>query len=354
MSSGGSSKGLCPDWVFSSGSNVHVARDREWFVEYHSWKSTVAGRLGGMVDVIGIGVVEVPVKQSPNRSGPQAHGKLRLHNVLHAPNAMCNILGGLSTGDYAGATIAASKDGSEGKITDTSGRKIGYFISPEYTNLLILRLSGPPVGPVVGPSSFEKEVRYMIGVTWSDHEWQKWRTYQKDLSSRQPAGESQPTKQTTQSDSREVAGGASPRQGTATSTELYTAYEKEWLKKHWGSEFKFLQAYELSIYKGKDREEGRRIVRGILAQNRDDEDGKDGEESSGNEWNPEGHFADYHFSNNELDFIEGGWGDSANFMFSFGLKFYNDEDCREAKEIVRGLMDRDRHGANDDRETSSG
>ena len=44
----------------------------------------------------------------------------------------------------------------------------------------------------------------------------------------------------------------------------YTAEEKEWLKENWGGEYRFLRAYELSIYKEEDREEGRAIVRAFI------------------------------------------------------------------------------------------
>jgi hypothetical protein len=53
-------------------------------------------------------------------------------------------------------------------------------------------------------------------------------------------------------------------------TPPYTAAEKNWLDVHWGGEFKFLQAYELSIFKEDDREEGRRIVRAFIAQDQAD------------------------------------------------------------------------------------
>jgi hypothetical protein len=46
----------------------------------------------------------------------------------------------------------------------------------------------------------------------------------------------------------------------------YTAKEKEWLKRHWDGEFKFLAAYGLSIYDEDDREEGRAIARAMIAQ----------------------------------------------------------------------------------------
>ncbi|KAK4033178.1 hypothetical protein C8A01DRAFT_40370 [Parachaetomium inaequale] len=46
----------------------------------------------------------------------------------------------------------------------------------------------------------------------------------------------------------------------------YTKEEKDWLKRHWDGEFKFLLAYGMSIYKEEDREEGRRIVRAMMEQ----------------------------------------------------------------------------------------
>merc|ERR1712079_729656 len=35
--------------------------------------------------------------------------------------------------------------------------------------------------------------------------------------------------------------------------------------------------------------------------------------------------------------IKDGWGSSTNFMLSYGLKPYNEEDCEEALEISRSL-----------------
>jgi hypothetical protein len=55
---------------------------------------------------------------------------------------------------------------------------------------------------------------------------------------------------------------------TGVNTPPYTTAEKNWLNVHWGGEFQFLQAYQLSIYDEDDREEGRRIVRAFMAQDR--------------------------------------------------------------------------------------
>lgn len=44
----------------------------------------------------------------------------------------------------------------------------------------------------------------------------------------------------------------------------YTAQEKQWVKKNYGSEFHLLASYGLSIYKDGDREEGKAIMQGLV------------------------------------------------------------------------------------------
>ncbi|KAH7109585.1 hypothetical protein B0J13DRAFT_682403 [Dactylonectria estremocensis] len=94
----------------------------------------------------------------------------------------------------------------------------------------------------------------------------------------------------------------------------------QWLKKHWGSEFRFLASDGLNINKEEDREEGRSILRAILAGSEDSDD-SDICRDYPNDDRPEGQLADY-----------------------FGLKFYKTEDCEEAKSIVSSMM----HPDNDD------
>jgi hypothetical protein len=44
----------------------------------------------------------------------------------------------------------------------------------------------------------------------------------------------------------------------------YTKEEKDWLKRGWGGEFRFLRLYGLSIYEDEQREAGRMIVRALM------------------------------------------------------------------------------------------
>lgn len=52
------------------------------------------------------------------------------------------------------------------------------------------------------------------------------------------------------------------------------------------------------------------------------------------------HFADYHFSESELEWIEEYYSNTGNFLIAQGLKFYDDEDCKEAAALVRAMMTR--------------
>ena len=76
-----------------------------------------------------------------------------------------------------------------------------------------------------------------------------------------------------------------------------------------------------------------------------DEDIDDDDEGSDNsflreiEEDPSSHVADYHFSSIELDWIKAHYGYSSRFLQCYGLKFYDDDDCREGKAIVQARME---------------
>ncbi|KAL8349305.1 hypothetical protein RB601_001915 [Gaeumannomyces tritici] len=225
--------GLCPDWALTD-SNVHVARDRAWFSTYTPFQTI----LNGSLQVVGIGDVHLPVKLFPKRSGPESHGTLHLRNVLHAPTIICNVVGDGFTGDYD----RTSWSYDETVISTQDDRRLGCFLGP---SPLVLQLSGPPIGPVVGPSTLEPGVAYMLSVFWPDSERQRWAAAQ---TGRLGSG----------SDNAEDAPLAP-----------YTAEERAWLKREWGSEFEFLRTYGLSIYKDEDCEEGRVIARAMMNEDED-------------------------------------------------------------------------------------
>lgn len=70
----------------------------------------------------------------------------------------------------------------------------------------------------------------------------------------------------------------------------------------------------------------------------DGDGGADESDSDNESMDGTAHAADYNFTHEELDFIQMNWGNTRDFMLCHGLKFYNEEDCDEAKAVIRCLM----------------
>ncbi|KAH6525675.1 hypothetical protein HBI56_072660 [Parastagonospora nodorum] len=301
---------LCPDWVFLSNANVHVAKDRGWFKTFTPFASYLDASPiispPKHLSVLGIGTVEIPTKRSPNTSVASSHSSLLLHDVLYVPECLCNFIGHplMSEGGYDVETRFSAK--SRGTIKDEEGKNVAYF-DPK-SPLLAIKVRSLPNGPPLGPHTLKKGELYVLGCEWDAVEQRKWFEFKVEN------------------------GLLMPRRVVAP----YTAEENAFLKKHYQSEFHFLMQYGLKVFNEQDREEGRGILRAIM---REDEDSED--EESNDEWDPEGHQADYNFTERQLDWIEKHYRNSEHFMLSYGLKFYDEEDLEEAKAIAEAIMDED-------------
>ncbi|KAM3443462.1 hypothetical protein NHJ13734_001872 [Beauveria thailandica] len=161
----------CPSWIFSYGSNTHIAKDRYWFgIDYRSISSSVTDGPGGTtVAVIGIGTVNLPVKTKPDE-GHRGNSILTLLNVLHAPSSMCNMIGAPAIHHYEFSLRAGP--GFRGTISLNDGTPVGFFAP--HGIFFELQLSDPPIGPMVGPSPFTPGVFYWINATWPTEEREKW------------------------------------------------------------------------------------------------------------------------------------------------------------------------------------
>jgi hypothetical protein len=324
---------VSPDWVFSNNSNVSVAKDRGWFTSYTPFTSRL-GSLVGNVDiaVVGIGSVEIPVKLRNRRRNGQTHSTIRLDEVLHAPTSLCNILGH----DFMIRYDIQMRIG--GVFKDSEGRSAGYF--DENKVLFCLKLSGPPVGPVTAPSLFLRSnansaTAFYINARWPDAE--RMSVYFDNL----------------RSDLSDLCNTGARWQAVKP----YTDTEKVWLKQNYKDEYHFLQQYGLSIYKDKDREDGRAMARSLMAaddevsddskgvsdgNNEDEEEEDDADHFSAElEADPTSHVADYHFSEKQLIWIKKYYKHSGNFLLNHGLKPFDDEDCREGRTIVEAMMQDD-------------
>lgn len=129
----------------------------------------------------------------------------------------------------------------------------------------------------------------------------------------------------------------------------YTTSEKAWLKVAFGGEFKFLRMFGLSIYDEEDREEGRSIARGFVAQDAGEEEEEDvfkGEEEDEEnqfladiEADPMSHIADYQFNEQQLECIQRHRRHSRNFLETYGLKPWENGDCKEGAAIAQAFME---------------
>ncbi|RYP11685.1 hypothetical protein DL767_011006 [Monosporascus sp. MG133] len=214
-----------------------ACKDLGWFTDYIPFESEAGSMLAGdSMKVLGVGTVELPVQREPGRtSGPDAHGILRLTNVLHVPSAICNIIGSPLMRDNRCSVGFGGSRQSQGFIADSQGRQLAFFEKDR--PLFIVKLSDPPVGPVVGPRTIQPRGGYMIHCFWPDSERRRFEEYRASLSRQQ----------------QQRAG-----------AERYSEAEKQWIKEHYGNEFRFLLQHGLSIYKDEDRDEGRDIVKGLM------------------------------------------------------------------------------------------
>ncbi|KAF2803710.1 uncharacterized protein BDZ99DRAFT_511861 [Mytilinidion resinicola] len=318
-----SSEPLCPDWVFSNNSNVHACKNRGWFTDYTPFESFAGSLLPqSRMPVLGVGTVYLPTKKAPGRKGRDAHGQLILHDVLHIPSLLCNIIG-ITEEDSNNLSISfGGNSRSRGTIKNLQGHSLAYFDPDPSKPLFQVKLSGPPVGPVVGPSVFsDPDAVYYLNVRWAQEEVARWEAFKQGSQDR-------PVYTT----GLVVAPPTNNATRTPQPSAGYTDDEKAWLKAHYGNEFRFLQTHGLSIYKDEDREEGREIVRAFMADESENDEAEKSDEDM------EGHVVDYLFDERSLDWIEKHYGTSMNFMYTNGLKFYDQDDCQVAQGLVEDFM----------------
>ena len=77
------------------------------------------------------------------------------------------------------------------------------------------------------------------------------------------------------------------------------------------------------------------------------EDGDDYDQDDSNDFlneleaDPMSHVADYKFSHEQLEWIKGHFRHSGNFLLSYGLKPFDDDDCSEGRTILEMMMKED-------------
>lgn len=223
------------------------------------------------------------------------------------PDSLCNFIGQpLITTGGCDVIMGGSGVKSKGNIKDSTGKNVAYF-DPK-SPLFGIKVRCPP-NARLGPHALKKDVVYMLGVRWDAAERRKWLDFNGVFSA------------------------------TAKTDTSYTAEEMAFLKKNYGSEFKFLLQHGLKITDEEDREEGRAILRAVMHDDDNTSEDVNEEEDEDEFAQFEGHLADYNFTKPQLEWIEKHYRNSEQFMMSYGLKFYDTEDLEEAKVIVEAMMD---------------
>ena len=312
------------DWALASSSNVHVANHRDWFTAYTPFSSRVFDAYGmdkEGIEVVGIGDVKLPVEKNATKTGPSNQGFLVLRDLLHVPKYACKVFGKVQ---MEGITTIIRFAGPGLVVNTETGAQLAVVDNP---NLSRLRLTGQNAHQ----TSLDKDSHWMINAYWPDKEQERWFALKNQAS----------------------ANTSETNAGMATQKNIppYTAEERRWLRENIGNEYHFLRGHQLSIYKEDDRAEGRLIVRAVMkgieeAEEQEDESDVEDEEGADDrssferdlEENPESHFADHHFTANQLAWIKKHFEHSSNFLTSYGLKCYNDEDCKEGVAIVKEFM----------------
>lgn len=271
-----------------------VAKDRSWFCQdYRPISSFISGFLDEYTTpVVGIGTVRLSVKVSPSTEDRE-HSIMTLHNVLHVPGMTCNLVGAPIHEYY---NVHIDRDNKAGTIALCNGAAVGFFQDVGVCRQL--RLSGPPVGPRVGPVPFKSNASPFIRAKWPLAERKKW------LPSSLAASDTRPA------------------------PDRPSAQERVWLKKHYGNEYKFLAAHCLKIRSEEDRQEGLQIMRAMMQHDTADTVGGLGHRSE-------------RLTSAERQWLKKHYENEYKFLILHGLSIYKEEDRQEGLRAMRAMMAKD-------------
>ncbi|KAH0386950.1 hypothetical protein KCU92_g2179, partial [Aureobasidium melanogenum] len=304
------------DWVLSNTSNVHVANDRAWFTSYIPFRTKLSTMPGAepTAEVYGIGTVVLPTRIHRQGKSNKPSRAITLHNVLYAPRYAVNIFAMSMEPDL---DIPLSLD-VKPIVKRGTDKVLGLVV---FKTLWRVWLKGQSQNQSSLDSNGNR--MYYFHASWPEEEVKKYNNFVAEFKAKHASKSDRAPSLTTE--------------------------EKEFLKKHYGDEFKFLLSYELSIYKEDDREEGRRILRALMSDFEAEadalEDCEDDDRSIESndfladlEQDPTSHVADCKFSADQLDYVKVHYGHSGSFMRCYGLKPWDDEDCDEAVSIIKAFM----------------
>lgn len=153
-----------------------IAADRAWFTEYTPFKTyaLVNNKVKVKLEAVGIGNIDLTITLFRNEMERSTH-VLHLRNVLHVPKNQCNIVGGVSTGDYVSYSLRMTEQLPFGAIVGKGGVELGSLARVK--SLIYLQDIVPPAGFTLKSRLDEEPLHYgtyIIGAVWPDIERQRW------------------------------------------------------------------------------------------------------------------------------------------------------------------------------------
>ena len=308
------------DWVLVEKSNAHICNSLEWFTKYYPFSSIVTVTIGGQTAIWPVfGVGEVKFEQPSGERGDEGYlPDCTVGTVLFVPDSLINIFG-LGASDInvvleaCGAKLQAHKSGIYGGRLDTSN-------APP-NDLRVTTRS------MTAQSELHPSRPLDMQIIWKSVIW----------------------------DTLKKMG------GTALAKEMtkkrYNRRQLSWLKRNYGDEAKFLQSHGLSIEVHEDRNRGAQTVVDEMEASIKDPGERDAlyaveehDDPKIEHYREEGFvsisgssdkvltMADSLFEKDSLEYIRKHYEDSGRFMLSYGLRPWDEDDCDDAKRIVRKSM----------------
>ncbi|VUC29824.1 unnamed protein product [Clonostachys rosea] len=316
----------CPSWILSTGTNIHVAKDRSWFADdYTPVQSFVQSHVGGRLPVIGIGTVNLPTKVAANKTGPTSHGTMRLENVLHAPSALCNIVGTPVFDSYH-AELSLSRRVFKDPAT---GRQVA-FCKPD-TPLYEIRLSDPPIGPKLRwiKGDYGSSVNFMLSYGLKFYK-------DEDCEEAQAIADALTMDDSDDSDIDLTDSEHSYQDPVLETNYLFSPKQVQWLEGKYCTTENFLRAEDLSPLDGAGCEDARTRARALMAEAGIADEDPDAcwlrEDDTLND------ATDRIFSLSELRFVRCWYISSKNYMAIHGYDATNEADCKEAQARIEDEM----------------
>lgn len=203
-------------WLYSTDANCHIATHRSYFIDYENFASHITSIDGtARLSVIGVGTVSLPVHVTPGYSK-----MLMIHDVLHVPTAVNNVLSQAQLADSAAgwSLRATTPDGFMAALFDEEDIPLTQLHRAFGADLWLL--DGVPPHPGNAPRG---GVRTSItAATWPEEQRHKWYS------------------------------------------RLFTREDNRWLRQGWGSEHAFMRSRSLNDEVEEDLVKGRVFARELM------------------------------------------------------------------------------------------